>query len=119
MASRLTGTMFLKIDGQPQRIKGSWNYNLGVPMREVIVGSDSVHGYKETPQAPFISGAITHTPELDMEGLLNVKNATIQLELGNNKIIALNNAFFEGEGTASTEEAEIEVKFVGTTAGEI
>lgn len=116
---RVGGTVFVKVDGTQYKVKGSWTYNLGQPMREEVVGSDSVHGYTEKPQAPYISGAITDDSETDLKSLLNITGATIQMELANNKIIVLEQAFFSGEGSGTTEEGEVEVKFVGISAEEI
>ena len=116
--SRIGGIIFVKVNGQQYRAKGDWTYNLGQPMREFIVGSDSVHGYKEVPQVPFISGMITDTSELNMTNLLTIKGATVQLELPNDKIIILRDAAFEGEGSGNTGEGEIEVKFSGFSAEE-
>lgn len=116
---RVGGIIFVKVNGTQYKAKGSWTYNLGQPMREEIVGSDSVHGYTEKPQAPYISGAITDDAETNLTELLNVTDATIQLELSNEKIIVLEQAFFSGEGSGSTEEGEVEVKFVGVAAEEI
>ena len=119
MSKRVGGIIFVKSNGQQLKAKGSWNYNLGQGQREEVVGSDSVHGFKETPQAPFISGVVTDTDDLNMKELLNIKDATVQLELANGKIVVLEQAFFAGEGTGSTEEGEIETKFVGISAEEI
>lgn len=116
---RVGGLIFVKANGQQFKAKGSWTYNLGIPMREEVVGSDSVHGYKENPQAPYISGVITDTSDLNMTALLQITDATVQLELSNGKIVVLNQAFFSGEGNGSTEEGEIEAKFVCITAEEV
>jgi len=118
-ANRVGGIIFVRANGVQYRAKGSWSYNLGQPMREEVVGSDSVHGFKETPQAPYISGAITDSSDLNMTELLNICDATVQLELSNGKIVVLEQAFFSGEGSASTEEGEIEAKFIGISAQEV
>lgn len=116
---RVGGVIFLKIAGQQQRVKGSWTYNLGIAKREAVVGSDSVHGYKEMPQAPFIEGTITDDGTVSMEELLKTADETIILELANGKVISLNNAWFAGDGNFTTEEGELEARFEGLTADEI
>lgn len=116
---KIGGKIFVKVDGQQYRAKGSWSYNIGADKREAVVGSDQVHGFKEMPQVPFIEGTITDTGTLNMTNLLKLTDVQVILELNNGKIISLNNAWFAGEGTASTEEGEIEARFEGLSAEEI
>jgi len=116
---RVGGKILIKADGNQYRAKGSWTYNLGADKREAVVGSDSVHGYKEMPQVPFIEGTITDSPDLSLEQLLNLKDAQVILELANDKIISLNSAWFAGDGNATTEEGEIDARFEGLSADEI
>jgi hypothetical protein len=109
--NRRAGRIYLKIDGVLHDAKGSFSYNLGQDKRDGIIGADGVHGYKETPQIPFIEGAVTDASELDLEALTGQDNVTVTLELVNDKTIVLSNAWFAGEGTVTTEEAEIAVRW--------
>lgn len=113
------GRISLKVNGEIYDAKGSFDYNLGKPKREGIVGGDRVHGFKELPQIPFIEGKITDRGNFDFSGLLDLTDATITLELANGKTIVLREAWFASEGKASTEEGEIEVRFEGISAEEI
>jgi hypothetical protein len=112
-AQRRAGLIQLQINGAIQDAKGSFTYNLGLPKREPIVGSDGVHGYKETPQVPFIEGAITDRDTLDLTALASGRDLTVTLTVGNGKVIVLREAWWAGEGTVSTEEAEIPVRWEG------
>lgn len=114
-----TGIIFLKINGDLLRAKGSFTYNLGQPLREAIVGHDGVHGYRETPRVPFIEGEITDGADVDVAALQNLTDATVQLELNNGKVIVLRDAWFAGEGNAQTEEGNISARFEGMSAEEI
>lgn len=116
---RIGGIIFLKVDGELFQAKGSFEYNLGAAKREMVVGSDGVHGYKEVPQVAMISGSVTDNDELDLKKLLETKDATITLELANGKMITLRDAVYTGEGKVTTEEGEIEVKFEGLSAEEV
>lgn len=118
-ANRRAGKIFFKIDGELQEAKGEFTYNLGQPKREGIIGSDSIHGYKETPQIPFIEGAITDRTSLDLARLCQLDDVTVTLELNNAKTIVLRNAWFAGDGTGKTGEAEIAVRFEGLKAEEV
>lgn len=119
MANRVGGIIELKINGQQFSAKGSFTYNLGRPKKEAVIGADNVHGYKEIPQVAFIEGEITDNANLNMEALVNTKDATIYLRLANDKLIALREAWFAAEGTGNTEEGNIGVRFEGISAEEI
>lgn len=116
---RRAGFIQVQVQGEVQDAKGAFTYNLGRPKREAIIGADGVHGYKEMPQVPFIEGAITDRGSLDLAALANGKDQTITLTLANGKLIMLRDAWFAGEGTVSTEEGEISVRWEGSNAEEI
>jgi uncharacterized Fe-S center protein len=109
--NRRAGIIYLRVDGELQEAKGSFSYNLGNPKRDAIIGSDGVHGYKETVQVAFIEGAVTDAQTLNLGALTQLDGVTVHLELNNGKTIVLSNAWFAGEGTPSTEEAEIPIRF--------
>ena len=93
--NRRAGIIYVKVDGKQYDAKGAYTYNLGKPKRDAIIGADGVHGYKETPQVAFIEGAV---PD-------------VTLELNNGKVVTLSNAWFASEGSGSTDEGEIAVRF--------
>ena len=68
--NRVAGTLFFKVDGTQYKAKGNFEYDLGAPKREAITGPDGVHGYKEMPKAPYVTGAITNdgVPDVDRNG---------------------------------------------------
>lgn len=117
--NRRAGILFFKVDGAQYDAKGGFTYNLGAAKREAIVGSDAVHGYKETPQVPFIEGEITDRSDLDLEKLLNLDGVTVTLELANGKVVLLRDAWYAGEGNIGTEEANIQVRFEGLSGEEV
>lgn len=116
---RVGGIIEFKANGNLYSAKGAFTYNLGQPKRDPVIGHDSVHGYKELPQAPRIEGAITDRSDLDLEAFLNMKDATVTLSLANGKIIVLREGFYAGEGDVTTEEGEIQVLIHGSGAEEI
>ena len=109
----------MKINGELFSAKGAFTYDIGVPQRTAVVGADAVHGFMEQPKAPMIEGAITDSSDLQIKNLFELRDATVTLELANGKVIVLRQAFFSGEGTTSTEEGEIAVKFEGLSAQEV
>lgn len=119
MSQLRAGLLQLVVDGQVYDAKGAFTYNLGRPKREMIVGSDAVHGPKETPQVAFIEGEVTDRGTLDLAALLTLADATVTLSLANGKVIVLHEAWYTGDGTVSTEEANIAVRFEGAGGEEI
>lgn len=110
---RVGGILFIKTNGVSLRAKGSWTINPGVNKKEMVVGVDGVHGYKETPQPSKISGIITDSDDLDVEVLYKTVDATITAELANGKMFVCEKAAFTGDGDATTEEGEITAEFMG------
>jgi hypothetical protein len=120
MAQRRVGGMIqVQVQGERYDAKGSFSYNLGSPMRETIVGADGIHGYKEMPQIAFIEGVVTDRQDLDLRALTTGTDITVNLQLANGKVISLRDAWFAGEGSASTEEGEINVRWEGKSAEEV
>lgn len=117
--NRIGGIIALKVNGDIYFAKGNFTYNLGKPKREGVVGADVVHGYKETPQVPFVEGEITDRNELSLEDLVTLDDSTITLELANGKVITLSEAWYAGEGTGNTEEGNIACRFEGMSAEEV
>lgn len=111
--SRVGGILFIKKDGVTLRAKGSWTINPGINKKEMVVGSDGVHGYKEMPQASSISGVLTDASDFDVEALYRTVDATITAELANGKVFSCERAVFSGDGESTTEEGEITVAFQG------
>jgi hypothetical protein len=116
---RVGGIISLKVDGDMYFAKGDFTYNLGLPKKEGIVGSDRVHGYKEVPQIPFIEGEITDRQEMSLETLMGIKDSTITLELANSKVIVLREAWNASEGTGNPGEGHLGVRFEGMSAEEV
>jgi len=119
MSNRRSGIMYLKVNGEAFDAKGNFTYNSGKPKREAIVGNASVHGYKETPQTPYIEGEITDRGNLDVDNLKMIDDATVTLELANGKTFLLRNAWYAGDGDVGTEEANIGIRFEGLSGEEI
>ncbi|WP_339860386.1 phage tail tube protein [Thalassospira alkalitolerans] len=117
--NRRAGRIFFKVDGAQHDAKGGFTYNLGADKRDAIVGADGVHGYGTKVQVPFIEGAITDSKDLDLEAFVNLDGVTVTLELANGKTIILRDAWYSNEGSGSTEEAEIAIRFEGLSGEEM
>lgn len=116
---RIGGLIELKVDGNQYQAKGSFTYNLGEAKKEMVVGHDAVHGYKELPQVPFIGGMITDSREISVADIRKLRDVTVTLRLNNGKTIALQQAVEASDGDVTTEEGEAQIRFEGTAATEI
>jgi hypothetical protein len=117
--SRIGGVIAFKIGGEQYSAKGSFSYNIGVPKKEMVVGSDAVHGFKETPQVPYIEGAITDNDGLDLEALQRLRDVTVTCDLANGKTVSIEQSVYAADGVVTTEEGEIEIRFEGVSGREI
>lgn len=116
---RRAGLLQLQVNGEIQDAKGDFSYNLGKPKREAVIGADGVHGYMEKPQVCYIEGAITDRQTLDVAALANGRDLTVTLAMANGKTVVLRNAWYAGDGTVTTAEGEIAVRWEGKSAQEI
>ena len=117
--SRIGGLIQFKVDGELFQAKGSFTYNIGVSKKEMVVGSDAVHGFKELPTVPFIEGSLTDTDELDYQALQELRDVTVTLELANGKVIVVEEAVYAADGDGTTEEGELQVRFEGKRGREV
>jgi hypothetical protein len=109
--NRRAGLIWLKIDGRQVEAKGDFTIQPGQPKRDAIVGADGIHGYKETPQVAYIEGAITDSADLDTVDFRKITNSTVTLQLNNAKTWVLEDAWYASEGTLTTGEGEIGIRF--------
>ncbi len=116
---RVGGTIQFQIDGAIYSAKGVFTYNIGRSKKDAVIGADAVHGFKEMPQVPFIEGAITDNPDLDLAALASAVDVTAYLSLANGKGCILKNAWNASESTVSTEEGEIPIRFEAKTGEEV
>ena len=116
---RIAGTVEVTVNGSVTKVTGNISINLGQPMREVLVGPDGVHGYKEVYQAASVEGEGRIIYGMSIKDFVNTTQATVVVKNAYGKLLTINNAWFEGEGVYSTEEGTLPFKFVGETGEEI
>ena len=76
---RLAGIISLSLDGVDPGMRGRFYLqSLGTPLREALGRSpDSVTGFKETPQVPFIEGDLRYTRTLTLK-LFTIKAGSMR-----------------------------------------
>lgn len=113
---RVGGKIFVATNGSRVKAKGSFTWNLGADKREMIVGSDEVHGHKEMPQTPYLEGMVTVDSQTDIRGLVEGEDLTVTCELASGQTFVLREAVFAGDGAGTTEEGELPVRWEGRVA---
>lgn len=116
---RIAGIVNVTWNGNVINVVGNISWNLGQNKREGLAGPDRVHGYKENVQIPFIEGEGRIVSGMSVKEFVNITNATVTAVLATGKIVMITDAWYEGEGTAGTEEATLPFKFCGETGDEI
>ncbi len=110
---RIAGIAFIRIDGKQYESSGSFTINTGEPMREGVVGTARVAGFKETPQIPTFEGKLLKTAELSVVDITSIVDSTVTIVDPTGGQHVLREAYFAGEGTYDTGEGEIAAKFEG------
>lgn len=118
-AQRISGMLQFAIDGVLYQASGDWTVNLGLPKREMMLSTDGVAGYKETPQVPFIAGEIIDSADLSAKTLLGATGITAYLTAGNGKVYALRDGVQTDDGVINATEGKIPVKFEGSSCEEV
>ncbi len=119
MAQRIAGIAFLKVDGNLYPLKGSFTVSPSSVERSGIAGQDYIHGYSELPRLPAISGDVSLVPELSMDDVEQITNATITAELANGKTYVLREAWCTAALELQTREGQTRVTFQGVSCDEI
>ena len=116
----IAGLLQITINGDTVNAVGSFTLNLGKPKREGMVGPDRVHGYKELPQIPKISGEIRDGSALNVtDEILNMKNATIVAHVANGKKYVFEEAYYCADGDIDTEEGKVQFEAEAKTDDEL
>ena len=111
--SKLGGVFYLKIDGKLyQAGEGAFTFSVGGLKREAKLSSSGVAGFIAKPTVPYCEGELILSKDLDFSELLKAENVTVTLELYNGKTFILSEAFFVGEGEASTD-GTVKIRFEG------
>lgn len=111
--SRLGGVFYLRIDGSLyQAGDGAFTFSLGGIKREAKLSSSGVAGFIAKPLVPFLEGELILSKELDIVALKAAENVTATLDLYSGKTFILKEAFFVGEGEASTD-GTLKIRFEG------
>jgi hypothetical protein len=119
MAQRIAGIAFLKVDGSIYPLRGNFTVSPSPLERAGISGQDFVHGFSEMPRVPYIEGDVSLVPDLSMDTVDAIVNATVTAELANGKVYVLREAWCRSALELNTREGQTRVRFEGVSCDEI
>lgn len=118
MGKRVAGIAYLKADGNQLPLRGNFSVSPSAYERAGIAGQDRVHGYTENPRVPYIEGDVTLEPEVTIDYLDSITDATVTAELANGKTYVLHNAWTKSAQELNTHDGMTKVRFEGTSCTE-
>jgi hypothetical protein len=119
MAQRFAGIAYVKVDGSQLPLRGNFTVSPSKLERAGIAGQDGVHGYSELPRVPFIEGDVSLTPEVSIEDLDDITDATVTAELANGKTYVLSEAWTKSAFELNTHDGIVRVRFEGMACNEL
>lgn len=119
MGQRIAGIAYLRVDGNQYPLRGNFTVSPSPTERSGIAGQDYVHGYSELPRVPFIEGDVSLHPDLSVDSVQAVVNATVTAELANGKVYVLRNAWCKSALELNTHDGQMRVRFEGDSCDEI
>ncbi|BCP53783.1 phage tail protein [Kaistia sp. 32K] len=118
-ARRVAGIATITVDGVQYPLRGNFTVTPSKISREGIAGQDGVHGYKEMPSIPQISGDITMVPQLSLTKLRAITDATVVAELASGHVYVLRDAWTTGAQEINTADGQVSVVWQGLSCREI
>ena len=111
--NRLAGLASFSLGGVTYLLQGDFKYSPGVVDRESLVGMDQVHGYKETPRAPFIEARLRDAGGVSVADFNAMTGINISVSLANGKTITGSNMWTVKAAEVDSMEATFDVRFEG------
>lgn len=119
MANRVAGIATITVDGTAYGLRGNFTVSPSIRQREMLAGQDFVHGWREMPRVPFIEGDINLHPQLSIEDLEAIENATVQADLANGRSWVLREATTTAAFELNTQDGTVRVRWEGVSCDEI
>lgn len=111
--SAIAGTASMTVNGQSYRVRGSFKYSPSSVKRETVTGMDGVHGFKETPVAPYISATLSDSDGLIVSDLNKQMNVTVVAILANGKTVTGRNMATIDVQEVDSAEGSLDVRWEG------
>lgn len=117
MANKVTGRVFISVNGERMRSKEGAKLMLGGAEREAVVGDDSIHGFTEKLTAPGIEFTMSHMADTNLKALSDLTDASVQFEADTGKVYVLRNAWCAK--SIEMSKGEVSLVFNGLSCEEV
>ncbi len=117
-SNRLAGTAYVTCDGITIMVAGAFKYSPSTVKRDTLTGMDGVHGYKETPNAPYISCQVRDSGGTSLSDFNGQTNVTIVGELANGKTIIGSGMWCVNTQEVDSTEATFDLRWEGGSVTE-
>lgn len=111
--NRIGGVAYLTINGQSYMLAADLTYSPVSVKRETKTGEDHVHGYTESPTAPFISATLRDAGNLTVADFNSMTKELITLELANGKTVVGRDMWTVEAQEVKTAEGTFDVRWEG------
>lgn len=111
----LAGTASVSVDGTTYMVTADFKYKPASKKRETLAGMDSIHGYKETPSAPYIAMNLRDWGGLTVADFNTMTDVTVVAELANGKTVIGRAMWTVEEQEVDSTDAKFDVRFEGPT----
>lgn len=119
MASELlAGTAQVSVDGTNYLVEGDIKWSPSSVKREVMMGPDGFHGWKETPIPGTIKMSLRDTGGLTVANFNAMRNSTVVLTLASGKVIVGRNMGTVESQEVDAGDAKVDVSFAGPQVSE-
>lgn len=118
MGKRVAGITYMRVGSRQYPVR-ELEYDVTSSTREGVAGIDGVHGYKETPKVPYMSGQITTAADVSIEDLHAYTDTTVTVECPDGRVIVLRNAWYASEATAAPADGQVAFRFEGMSGDEL
>jgi Phage tail tube protein len=109
----LAGTASVSVDGTTHMVTGDFKYKPGSRKRETLGGMDRIHGFKETPSAPYIAVNLRDWGGLTVADFNSMTDVTVVAQLANGKTIIGRAMWTVDEQEVDSTDAKFDVRFEG------
>ncbi|TKI02896.1 phage tail tube protein [Martelella alba] len=116
--NRLAGTAYVTCDGITIMVAGQFKYSPSTVKRDTLTGMDGVHGYKETPNAPYISCQVRDSGGTTVADFNGQTNITVVAELANGKTIIGSGMWCVNVQEVDSTEATFDIRWEGASVTE-
>ncbi len=116
---RVAGTIYLEIDGEQVRAKGSFEYSLSGVKNESIPNADGTAGIGGAFAVGYIKGTVPNYNDTDHGRLKSLEGVTVTLQLANGKVIVAKDAWQVDESVGNVESGEFPIQFDSENVEEV